>query len=211
MRFTLLRTSYNTFIITTLTANPPLSTNSFLFQHPPTWKNHPSAQINRLPAELQSWLQETGSLTKRLRGLYGAQFGVSVLFHQHKPATIDECRLLALPPAHYQLIREVLLHADGKPLVLARTILPAATIEVAHRNLSHLGSKPLGEVIFAYPDLERRQRQFSCAQTNVWSSSLQAQLAVNQATWGRRTVYAIHKQPLLVAEFFLPGITLAVE
>lgn len=179
---------------------------SYLFTRPPLWKNHHHGLEHQLPADLRSWLCETGSLTKRLRALYGHDFGVRVLFHRWKPAFIDECRLLRLDPARYQLIREVMLHANGQPLVLARTILPEPTIKIAHRNLSHLGTRPLGEVIFAYPDLERRQRQFSRAETSVWSSGLQADVGVAQTIWGRRTVYAIAGQPLLVAEFFLPNM-----
>ncbi len=179
---------------------------SFLFCRAPTWKSHEQASQRQLPADLQSWLNETGSLTKRLRGIYGKQFGVKVLFNRWKPAFIDECRLLDLAPARYQLVREVLLHADGQPLVLARTILPEPTIEIAHRNLSHLGSRPLGEVIFAYPDLQLCQRQFSCADSAIWSPRLQNSVEIEQAIWGRRTVYAIHNQPLVVAEFFLPKV-----
>ena len=179
---------------------------SFLITRPPLWKSRHHGLKYHLPAGLQSWLNETGSLTKRLRGVYGGDFGVIILFLGWKPAFIDECRLLGLSPARYQLIREVLLHANGQPLVLARTILPGNTIKIAHRNLSHLGNRPLGEVIFAYPDLERRQRQFSCAETGIWSPALQSAVRVEQAVWGRRTVYAIQNQPLLVAEFFLPGM-----
>jgi chorismate--pyruvate lyase len=183
-----------------------LSAHSYLFQRPPHWQNHLYGQQSRLPDGVQSWLLESGSLTKRLRTLYGAKFGVKLLFNDWRPAFIDECRLLGQPPARFQLIREVLLHADGKPLLLARTIIPAQTISIAQRNLSHLGNRPLGEVIFAYPDLERRQRQFSLAETGNWSAELQSATPVQQAVWGRRTVYAIHKQPMLVAEFFLAGI-----
>lgn len=183
-----------------------MSAHSYLFRRPPQWKNHLYGQQQQLPGNLQSWLEESGSLTKRLRSIYGKQFAVKLLFNYWKPAFIDECRLLNQPPARFQLVREVLLHADGKPLVLARTILPAPTIQIAHRNLSHLGSRPLGEVIFAYPDLERRQRQFSLAEPSHWSNALQTHTPVTQPIWGRRTVYAIHQQPMLVAEFFLPGI-----
>lgn len=182
-----------------------MSEKSYLFVRPPQWLNRLPTQP-QLPADLQSWLQETGSLTKRLRGVYGGKFGVKILFHQWKPAFIDECRLLGLPPARYQLIREVLLHADGLPLVLARTVLPEATIKIAHRNLSHLGNRPLGEVIFAYPDLQRRQRQYSSADTSNWSAPLRSRIDLQPAVWGRRSVYAIHQQPLLVAEFFLSGM-----
>jgi len=190
----------------TITPRFNLSQKSYLFSRPPIWKSQYPVLQNRLPASLQSWLRETGSLTKRLRGIYGGDFGVKVLYHCWKPAFIDECRLLDLAPARFQLIREVLLHAHGRPLVLARTILPEQTIKIANRNLSHLGNRPLGEVIFAYPDLERRRRQFSCAETGIWSPRLQADMAMAQAIWGRRTLYAIHGQPLLVAEFFLPGM-----
>lgn len=183
-----------------------MSDKSYLFNRPPHWKQLQAGLHHQLPAGQQSWLFETGSLTKRLRGLYGGDFGVKILFHCWKPAYIDECRLLGLNPARYQLIREVLLHANGRPLLLARTILPEETIKTAHRNLSHLGNRPLGEVIFAYPDLERRRRQFSCVDSARWSMSVKSAASLNQAVWGRRTVYAIHGQALLVAEFFLPDI-----
>ena len=185
-----------------------MSKNSLLFNGAPRWRQRPSTLQKQLPASLQSWLNETGSLTRRLRGIYGKRFGVEVLFHHWQPAFIDECRLLDLHPARYQLIREVLLHVDHQPLVLARTILPLPTIKIAHRNLSHLGSRPLGEVIFAYPDLERRVRQYSCAESCLWSPDLLNRVSLPQSVWGRRTVYAIHQQPLLVAEFFLPTLFL---
>lgn len=157
-------------------------------------------------ADLLSWLDERGSLTKRLRSIYGSELSVQILFHAWKPAFIDECRLLNIPTHRYQLIREVLLHADGKPLILARTVLPEATIRIAHRNLSHLGTRPLGEVIFAYPDLERRLREFTYTTNNPWSKSALLHYSLDEAIWGRRTVYAIHHQPLLVSEYFLPDL-----
>lgn len=183
-----------------------MANNSHLFVKAPLWLARKAADQHRLPIDLQSWLDETGSLTKRLRAIYGRDFGVSVLFNRWRPAFIDECRLLGLPTARYQLVREVMLHAAGRPLVLARTILPERTIEIAHRNLSHLGNRPLGEVIFAYPDLERRQRQFSRAPTSNWAPALAEKVELREPVWGRRTVYAIHQQPLVVAEFFLPGL-----
>ena len=193
-------------------AQPPLrrglilSNRSLLFNRSPIWKDLAIGPHRKLPVELQSWLTETGSLTKRLRAVYGRKFGVKVLFNRWQPAAIDECRLLGLVPARYQLIREVLLHADGQPLVLARTVIPGPTIQIAHRNLSHLGNRPLGEVIFSFPDLERRRRQFSRAETTIWNSKLRTDIGLDSAIWGRRTVYAIHHHPLLVAEFFLPEL-----
>lgn len=183
-----------------------MSSNSYLFLRPPQWKTQLRGADSQPPFELQAWLEERGSLTKRLRKVYGNNLKVQLLFHHWKPAFAEECQQLKAPHHRYQLIREVLLHVNNTPLVLARTILPEHTIRIAHRNLSHLGVRPLGEVIFAYPDLELRQRYFSRASTNIWSMDVQQRFQVQQAIWGRRTLYAIHNQPLLVSEFFLPAM-----
>lgn len=184
-----------------------MSINSFLFNQSPLWRQTIQApRPECLPSNaLSSWLNETGSLTKRLRSRFGEGLEVRIQFHSWKPAFIDESRILRLPDQRYQLIREVVLQVDQRPLVLARTVLPEATIRIAHRNLSHLGTRPLGEVIFSYPDLERRLRQFSLAQQKDWSDAAVLEFGIEVPLWGRRTIYAIHRQPLLVSEFFFPG------
>ena len=179
--------------------------NSFIFKQDPVWKPNRPGLLHTLPAAVGSWVYEAGSLTKRLRNFYGDSFAVKILFHQWRPAFLSECKQLHLPHQQYNLTREVLLHADDKPLLLARTILPASTIKVAKRNLSHLGSRPLGEVIFSYPDLERLQLDITTIKSDEWCADLRQLVSIDQTIWGRRTVYAIKKQPLIVSEFFLHG------
>jgi chorismate--pyruvate lyase len=183
---------------------------SFLFTQAPRWKNRHFEIPHGLPSQLSSWLLETGSLTQRLRAKYGSGFAVQLLFQGWQPAYIDECQLLSCSSARrYHLLREVILTYNQQALVLARTVLPAQTLNIAQRKLANLGNRPLGEVLFAYPDLKLGQRQFSLAEPRVWSNDLRALCNIEQAIWGRRTVYAIHQQPLLVAEFFLPSLFIA--
>jgi len=179
--------------------------NSFLLCKEPVWKDSRPDLRHHLPAQVKSWIYESGSLTQRLRNQFPGQVRVKILFHQWKPAFPGECALLRLDHHRYQLVREVLLFANNTPLILARTILPEKTIKIAKRNLSHLGTRPLGEVIFSYPSLERGQLQMSSVATKYWSSALQTQLDLPDNIWGRRTIYRIQKHPLLVSEFFLPG------
>lgn len=180
--------------------------NSFLLTQDPHWKRiHPGLK-KTLPADVHSWVFEQGSLTRRLRNTYGSSFTVEILFHRWKPAFLSECNLLKLPHQQYNLVREVLLHANGEPLILARTILPQQTIRIAKRNLSHLGTRPLGEVIFSYPKLERQELNVCCIENSLWAKAALEKVPIIEGAkiWGRRTVYAIHKQKLLVSEFFMP-------
>lgn len=183
-----------------------MSTKSFLFNREPLWHQHRRGSQHHLPEDVQSWAYETGSLTQRLRDYYGNTIAVTILFHQWRKPYLSEHRQLQLPLRRYALVREVMLHQNGNPLLLARTIIPEETIKVAHRNLSHLGTRPLGEVIFSYPDLERITMDLASISPAIWTSKAHRTAKIIQPIWGRRTVYAIQKRPMLVSEFFLPEI-----
>ncbi|TAN69330.1 MAG: chorismate lyase [Methylobacter sp.] len=179
---------------------------SFLFNREPLWLENRSGTRHTLPENVQSWTYEPGSLTQRLRDYYGAAIRVKILLQQWNTPFLTERRLLKLHENKYSLIREVLLHADGKPLILARTIIPTKTIKAAKSNLAHLGSRPLGEVIFSYPKLERIEMDVTLIEPSTWTQPAIAEVNIDQPIWGRRTVYAITQRQMLVSEFFLPGV-----
>lgn len=183
-----------------------MTSKSFLFVQEPAWHEHRKGSQHYLPECVQSWTYEAGSLTRRLRDYYGNQVAVKILFHQWRTPFLSERKALQLPFHRRSLVREVMLHTNGKPLLLARTIIPEETIKVAHRNLSHLGTRPLGEVIFSYPNLERITMDLTLVEPAAWTSQIQQNTHISQSIWGRRTVYAIYGRPMLVSEFFLPEI-----
>lgn len=180
-----------------------MNRRSHLFRQPTRWYDHDFGEQNHLPVSLQSWLNETGSLTQRLRKQHNNQFRVEVLLQNWAHGFADETAILQQPQQRYQLIREVILYASHQPVILARTVIPPETLAFANRKLSRLGTRPLGEVIFAYPDLKIQQRQFSVTQINLPTIDPKTQLGSNKI-WGRRSLYDISGHPLLVAEFFLP-------
>lgn len=183
-----------------------MASKSFLFNREPSWLENRSGIRHTLPENVQSWTYEPGSLTQRLRDYYGDAIGVKILLQRWTTPFLTERRLLNLPECKYSLIREVLLHADRKPLILARTIIPAKTVKVAKSNLAHLGNRPLGEVIFSYPKLERIEMDVALINPPTWNQSAIDEAHIEQPIWGRRTVYAIAQRQMLVSEFFLPGV-----
>ncbi len=183
-----------------------MSRKSSLYNKEPIWFYNRLKSRLTIPNNVASWLYEAGSITQRLKNYYGPQVKVQVLNNQWQRPFISESQLFNTASSHYMLTREVLLSVDDMPLVLARTLMPLATIRSAHRNLSHLGTRPLGEVIFSYPKLERLELQMSLVPVQQWREIIRQQAQIHHALWGRRTLYAIHKHPLLVSEFFLPTL-----
>lgn len=180
-----------------------LTINSVLFNKEPLWRENRHGTRHKMPEAVQSWAYESGSLTQRLRATYGMAVAVRVLFQQWGVPFLSERKALGLHGRRVCLIREVLLHADSKPLILARTIIPPHTV---NRSLSTLGSRPLGEVIFANPQLERIAMDVTLINPDEWTPTALDVGHIKQPTWGRRTVYAIKHREMLVGEFFLPAV-----
>jgi chorismate--pyruvate lyase len=182
-----------------------LTTKSVLYPIEPNWFTNLPGTSQKIPEANASWIYEPESITRRLRCLFG-EVKVEILFHQQRLPFLSESRLLKQPRNRYCLTREVMLSAKGKPLIIARTIIPKKTLIGAQRNLSRLGTRPLGEVIFSYPKLQRLDMQVALIKPSIWSFDVANKIHLEQAIWGRRTVYAINNRQMLVSEFFLPEI-----
>lgn len=108
----------------------------------------------------RSWLLEPGSLTLRLRHHY-PELAVQVVSEGISPLLPDEASRLALPAHGQAWVREVTLHEDGLPLLQARTVIPDWSPANPWSELQRLGSRPLGEILFSDPGLERSAFEFT--------------------------------------------------
>jgi len=187
-----------------------LTHKSFLFEREPNWLPAWRVRQGNIPSPVRSWLYERASLTQRLRNTCGHAFQVRLLQQCRAKPFQGEAKTLQISNGQHALIREVLLQCDRQPLILARTIIPHRTLRGAHRRLSSLGTRPLGEVIFSYPRLQRLKLEVTHVLKRDWSAESMAEMAPDSGVWGRRTVYSLSGRKLLVCEFFLPAV-LALE
>ncbi len=179
--------------------------HSRLFQCEPHWLHTNHAVRKTLPPDLQSWLRESESLTQRLRSQW-ENVTVQVLFECQQTPFLTESRILKSSQYRYHLVREVILLSNQQPLILARTVIPAATLKIAQGNLTRLGTKPLGEILFSEPSLKRKPLAIARIEPHLWTTALQQLLPITIPLWGRCTKYSIAEQPMLVSEFFLPDL-----
>ena len=155
-----------------------------------------------LSAPLQSWLQDPGSLTRRLQQQCTG-FNVQVLRHQTAPLAADEQAHISPWPAHQAQCREVLLCDATVPVVYARSIIPQADTGLLHR-LQHIGTQPLGEALFTEPGIAIGPFQWAYFAPHSSLGLLNQQLTgTHRALWGRRRRFFVDNNPVLVAEVFL--------
>lgn len=169
------------------------------------WKSSPA--LAGAPAYLHAWLSDPASLTARIVARSDS-FRVRVLRETRAQPFADERALIGLPAGRHAWTREVLLIADGIPVVFAHSVLAPRDLTGAWHMARAIGSRPLGAALFADPGICRGPLQ--CARlTAAHPLHRHATVAAGETLpilWGRRSRFSRQGRPLLVTEVFLPGI-----
>ena len=172
------------------------------------WHSRPQQAWRDLPPEIADWLLDSGSLTQRLRRASAGRFRVCVLHEGWTRPDRDEARILGVRLDARAWTREVQLLGDEQPWVFARTLIPARTLRGRGRRLTQLGTRPLGQALFADPDVRRGPIEITriAAGQRLHQRALTHLVAPPDVIWGRRSVFRIEDRPLLVCEIFLPDL-----
>lgn len=169
------------------------------------WKPQPF--LVSAPAPLWGWLTDSGSLTARLKARC-KRFAVLVLRSTQAMPVEDERRLVGLARGRVAWLREVLLLADGEPVVFAHTVLAPRHLRGAWRMAAGIGGRPLGAALFADPAIARGA--LHCERLSaghpLHRAAERAYGAKLPTLWARRSRFLRDGCPLLVTEVFLPGI-----
>jgi chorismate lyase len=165
------------------------------------WRPLGAWPVKQRPA-LWAWLQDAGSLTKRLRATAGPAFHVQVLHEGQTLLDAGDALLLHAVTGSAALIRQVYLCADT-PWVYAQTL----ALTESRQWLERLGPQPLGDRIFANA---AQRSMLEVAQLGPQHGLYQAALKGQQMTpsmlWARRSVLLVDCHRLLIYECFLPGM-----
>ena len=98
-----------------------------------------------------------------------------------------ENQLLNSPENIEIIVREVELLGNQKPVVNARSLIPITEDTI---DILKIGSRPLGEILFDEPKIERGHLEVGSFQNS----------------WARRSTFTIGKTNLLVTEIFLESL-----
>jgi chorismate--pyruvate lyase len=140
-------------------------------------------------------------LTARLQQLFPSGLELSLLGQRWVGPTINEARQLAIGSRHLCLERRIQFELDHESVVLARTLMPRASLSGRLRRLTQLGTRPLGAALFADPSTRRLQLEVA------WVPPFHPLFPdLRQPAWGRRSLFSIAGKPILVYEIFLPHL-----
>jgi chorismate--pyruvate lyase len=176
------------------------------YAHATRWKPNSFYLRTDIPATLSGWLLDTASLTLRLQQMCPGRFRVRVLSQAWGRPAQDEVRVLGMQRGRRAIIRQVQLLCDGRPWIYARTVIPITSLRGRLQRLAHLGTRPLGGVLFADPGMQRGGVELARIQAGqaLYTADRRHLRQRPVEIWGRRSVFRLDNKPLLVSEIFLP-------
>lgn len=174
----------------------------------PNWISGRQLKLRRIPTDISHWLLDRGSLTASLKKASKQEFRVRVVDQRWGRVLHSEGELLNMRRGEIAVVREVELLVDGVPWVFARTVIPASSLHGPNKRLTMLGTKPLGEVLFADPRTHRVVMEIASLRPrhNLYQKAVNHVETKPERLWGRRTLFELSGSHLLVNEIFLPEL-----
>lgn len=163
---------------------------------------------SRVSPGQREWLNDRGSLTKRLQSI--GKFDLWVLRQTLTQPTIDEAAAFGIDPNGLVHGREVILFCDDRPIVFAHTILMGTQRGPVTRWLQRLGARSLGALLFSRPGFSRSPIKFKRIDRRhpLFNPALAA-LRLSPPThelWARRSRFDFGRQSVVVTEVFTPDL-----
>lgn len=145
----------------------------------------------------RNWLLDSGSLTERLDRISAGTFRVNVIEEGWCLAGLRQMQIFSEDSVtRLMWSRRVQLCLYDQPWVAAHSLIPYSSLIGSGRQLVSLKTKPLGRFLFHQSGLQRGELEVT---------------RLNESIWGRRSLFYLTQKPILVAEFFWPGMQDAVS
>ena len=188
-----------------MTSESPLIVRPANAAEPLVWL--PADAPGALPenAGLCGWLQDSGSLTSRLRAGCQGCFRLELLGEAAEPVPVDARELLEGAAAR---VRRVRLFCGDNLCVCATTFIPDETL-AGDSWLTELGDRPLGDALLERGGIQRSSFEFTRANPAhpLFSPALDGMDIRPAWVWARRSRFRLAAGPLLIYEMFLPDLT----
>lgn len=171
------------------------------------WQTDTDYNIATIEPIISDWLFYRKSMTARLKACCHDAFVVDVVQHQWAAPTQGDCDYLNIEPGSQVIDRVVVLYCDGQPWMYARTVIPQGTVNEVGDDLIELGSRPIGEILFA--DSAMKRSAFEIIQLTRADELFEQSVAQTKVSepnlWARRSIFSLpNKGPLAITEVFMP-------
>ena len=156
-----------------------------------------------LKSKIDAWLKISSSMSEIIKKR--ASYKVVVVNSLKKSLMENELKKFSIFRKEKLFLREVILFANDKPVMYARTVIPRAHLRGFWDELRVLKNKPLGEIIFDNKKISRSS--FAYKKLSAFNDLFQrtCSLGINpeQLVAARQSTFLYKRKSILLTEVFL--------
>ena len=120
--------------------------------------------------------------------------------------TDNECQALNIARNSCGWVREVLLCDGQQPWIFARSVASQAALQASDFDISQLGTRSLGELLFSNQSFSRGAMYICKLPCSQLPAAAQQHAEKQTYLWARRSCFQRNSLGVLVAEVFLPKL-----
>ena len=171
------------------------------------WQNKWLTRIRVRNTTLARLLFHNGSLTRYIETECKSALEVELKSESWQQPMPEEADKLNMSTDEQAFVRESWLKSNSQYLIYARSIVPRHTYDQFSTKLNELGTRPLGELLFADASSYRAEMRYARVPRDCLLFDATVDHNVSQETlWARQSLFYIKDKPLLILEVFLPSI-----
>lgn len=171
------------------------------------WQNKWLTRIRVRNTTLARLLFHNGSLTRFIETECKSALEVELKSESWQQPTPEEADKLDIRPDEQAFVRESWLKSNNQYLIYARSIVPRQTYAGLSTQLNELGTRPLGELLFADDSSYRAEMRYARVPRDCLLFDATLDQNVDKETlWARQSLFYIKGKPLLILEVFLPSV-----
>lgn len=166
----------------------------------------PLTQVS-IPEPALDWIGYELSMSARLKECCDHSLEIQLIRHEWGYASGQDSLYLNIPERSPVICREVILRCFQEPWMYARTVLPKNLVDAVGDELLELGARPIGEVLFADPDMTRSDFEVANLRAGVaeYDRAKQYSGCSYPSLWARRSIFDLpHQGQCAITEVFFP-------
>jgi len=177
-------------------------------KYEPVWHTYSRARLLNLPEIVVKGLFANNSLTDTIMRACDREFSVAVIEQKTDRAFLSESTKLNTCSFAKANVRSVILRCKTTPVIFARTVLPLQYMKRSLLRLAMLGNRSLGSVLYSERTISKQQAEIAIFNRKHFLFDYiesHCAIALQQDVVGRRSIFELGKQKLLLNEIYLPA------
>jgi chorismate--pyruvate lyase len=175
------------------------------------WRRKYNFNVNDLSVDLinmNQWVKNKSSLTNRIKKIANLQIKLVTNHYKNKNLLLSEKNFFPLYKSQNIFLREVIISANGAPIMYARTVLPRKYLRGYWSDIKKLNTNSLSRIVYENPSIKRSKFSYlaSSSNNNIFKKINSLKIDSKNLVIGRQSYFEYKRKNILLTEYFFEAI-----